>query len=135
MKLFTTLNENLSHVPIVVRYIISGGSGAVVNLSTLFVLTHFFGVWYLISSIVAFLISFIVGFILQRTWTFDHRTVNGLARHTSLYFSVLLSNTFLNTVVVFSLVEYMNIWYIIAQIISGAFIAVMSFFIYRKIFA
>ena len=121
-------------VPKVMRYVISGGSAAVLNIGTLFVLTHFFGVWYLASSVVAFLVGFVVSFVLQRTWTFDHRTTEGLARHTLLYFIVTVSNTLLNTMVVFGLVEYMRVWYVAAQIIAGAFIALTSFFIYRKIF-
>lgn len=148
MKSFCTLFANLNskmeendittflnRVPIVVRYIISGGSAAVLNIGTLFVLTHFFGVWYLISSVVAFLVGFLVSFTLQRTWTFDLRTADGLARHTSLYFVVALGNTFLNTVLVFCLVEYMHVWYVAAQIIAGLLIAVTSFFVYKRIFS
>lgn len=133
------MEEDLSgslflRIPKVARYIISGGSGAVVNIGTLFVLTHFFSVWYLASSVIAFLASFVVSFTLQRMWTFDHRTAEGLARHTSLYFVVAVGNTFLNTALVFGLVEYAQVWYVAAQIIAGVCIALSSFFIYRKIF-
>jgi len=117
-----------------VRYVVSGGSGAIVNIGSLFILTHFFGVWYLISSIIAFLASFVVSFTLQRAWTFDIRTTDGLARHTSLYFVVAVGNTFLNTVLVFGFVEYLYLWYVAAQVVAGAIIALMSFFLYRKIF-
>lgn len=123
-----------ARVPQVVRYILSGGSGAVVNIATLFVLTHFFGVWYLASSVIAFVTSFFVSFSLQRMWTFNQRTIDGLARHTSLYLFVTVGNTFLNTALVFTLVEYMSVWYIAAQIIAGIVIASISFFVYRKIF-
>ena len=105
-----------------------------VNLGSLFVLKHFFGVWYLASSIVAFVASFFVSFTLQRTWTFEHWTTNGLVRHSSLYLIVAIANTFLNTIIVFVLVEYLQVWYLAAQLVAGLCIAVMSFFIYRKIF-
>lgn len=124
----------IARVPRVVRYVISGGTGAVVNIGSLFILTHFLGVWYLVSSVIAFLLSFFVSFFLQRTWTFDLRTVDGLTRHTSQYFVVAVGNTFLNTALVFGFVEYAHIWYIAAQIIAGVVIALTSFFIYRKIF-
>jgi len=124
-----------TRIPRVMRYVISGGSAAVVNIGTLFVLTHFFGVWYLISSAIAFLVAFVASFTLQRAWTFDLRTADGLARHISLYFVVALGNTFLNTMLVFGLVEYARLWYIAAQIIAGFLVALASFFIYRKIFS
>ncbi|MCR4333491.1 MAG: glycosyltransferase [Patescibacteria group bacterium] len=128
------LNALRVRIPRPVRYIVSGGTAAVVNIGILFVLTHFAGIWYLASSVIAFLVAFFVSFILQRTWTFDQRTTDGLARHTSLYFIVTTVNTFVNTALVFSFVEYAHIWYIAAQVIAGALIAFASFFIYRKIF-
>lgn len=134
MKSLVGAYEYIYRAPRVVKYVISGGSGATVNLGTLFVLTHYVGIWYLLSSIIAFLISFFVGFTLQRTWTFNHRTSDGLVRHTSLYFAVVFGNTILNTVFVYSLVEFVHIWYIAAQFMSGILIACGSYFLYRKIF-
>ena len=55
----------------IVRFLISGSSAAGINLGTLFVLTHFFDVWYLLSSVVAFSVSFFVSFTLQKFWTFN----------------------------------------------------------------
>src|SRR3989344_279145 len=54
-----------------IRYIISGGTGAVVNLATLFVLVHFFQVWYLLSVIMAFVVAFFVSFSMQKFFTFN----------------------------------------------------------------
>ncbi len=123
-----------SRVPKTVRYVISGGTGAVVNIGTLFVLTHFFGVWYLTSSIIAFLIALQVSFVLQRLWTFEVLNIKGLAHHSMLYFTVAVMNTLINTATVFILVEYANVWYVAAQVIAAASIACYSFFMYRRIF-
>ncbi len=123
-----------SRVPKTVRYVISGGTAAFINIGTLFVLTHFFGVWYLTSSIIAFLIALQVSFALQRLWTFEVRSTEGLMRHSTLYFIVAVINTLINTGIVFVLVEYVSMWYVAAQIIAGLAIAMTSFFIYRRIF-
>lgn len=121
-------------IPRLVRYFISGGTGAVVNIGTLFLLTHFGGVWYVTSATLAFLTAFLVSFTLQRTWTFELRGTGQLARHTSLYFIVALFNTALNALFVYGLVEYLGVWYLLAQLISGIILAIGSFFLYRKIF-
>lgn len=123
-----------SRIPKAIRYIISGGTGAAVNLGSLFTLTHFFGVWYLFSSVVAFLASFLVSFMLQRAWTFDIRSRTGIMRHGSLYFLAALGNLALNTVLIYLFVEYVRLWYVFAQLVSGVIIAAISFFIYRRIF-
>lgn len=126
--------RNTLRVPKAVRYLVSGGTGAVVNIGTLFVCTHLFGVWYLVSATLAFLTAFGVSFVLQRSWTFERSGTERLMRHTVLYFAVAAVNTGINALLVYGLVEYGGVWYITAQILSGIAIAAGSFFVYRKIF-
>lgn len=120
-------------LPKMVRYVISGSTGAVANIGTLFVLTHFLGVWYLASSVVAFIVSFFVSFYLQRTWTFQQNLPNTVARHMMLYLLTALFNLALNTAIVYISVEYIGLWYVLAQIVAGAIVAVSSFFIYKHL--
>ena len=120
-------------LPKAVRYIISGGTGAVVNIGTLFVLTHFLGVWYLASSVIAFIVSCFVSFYLQRTWTFEQNLPGTVTRHMSLYLAVALFNLALNTAIVYVCVEYIGLWYVLAQIVASVIVAVSSFFIYQHL--
>lgn len=120
-------------LPKTLRYIISGGTGAAINIGTLFALTHFFGVWYLASSATAFIAAFFVSFYLQRTWTFQQGGSDGIRRHMALYFAAALFNLFLNTLIVYAMVEYFHLWYVFAQIIAGAAVAVFSFFVYQHL--
>lgn len=117
----------------IVRYIISGGSAAVVNLSLLYVLTEFFYIWYLVSATLAFISAFGVSFTLQKFWTFkDHKT-DDIHKQLSFYLVVILVNLALNALFVYLLVEYTGIWYMFAQIISGLIIAIESFFVYKLV--
>jgi putative flippase GtrA len=116
------------------RYIISGGTAAVVNLGTLYVLTRFFSVWYLAASVVAFVLSLIVSFTLQRTWTFRVYGNRAIMQHSSLYLLAALFNLALNTFILFLLVQYGHAGYIFAQFIAGVIVAFESYFLYRAIF-
>src|SRR3989344_3595798 len=51
-----------------VKYFFSGGAAVVVNLSFLYFLTEVLVLWYVISSIIAFFISLLTGFFLQKFW-------------------------------------------------------------------
>jgi len=118
-------------IPKAFRYIISGGTGAIVSIATLFVMTHFLGVWYLASSIAAFILSFFVSFYLQRTWTFERKQRNTLTRHMVLFLGIALLNLALNTCIVYIAVEYIGLWYVLAQIIAGIIVATSTFFVYQ----
>lgn len=113
------------------KYIISGGTATVVNLSLLYTLTEFFHIWYLISAAVAFVGAFGVSFTLQKFWTFRDHDTEDIHKQLSLYLVVVLVNLGINTLLVYLLVEHAGLWYIYAQIISAMIIAVESFFVYK----
>lgn len=113
------------------KYIVSGGTAAVANLSVLYVLTEVFNVWYLISASVSFIGAFAISFFLQKFWTFKDHETEGIHKQLSWYLAVILVNLALNALFVYFLVEHTGLWYMLAQVVSGLVIAVESFFVYR----
>ncbi|MBL8158370.1 GtrA family protein [bacterium] len=116
-----------------VRFILSGGLATAVNLGTLFVLTHFFDIWYLYSSIAAFAVSFFVSFSLQKFWTFAENSRTHLHIQATLYLLVMILTLILNTTIIYTLVEHANIHYLIGQLVSGICIAIINFFSYKHL--
>lgn len=117
---------------IILKYIISGGTAAAVNLLLLFFLTDVLGFWYVISAVLAFIVAFIVSFCFQKFWTFEDRSTERVRAQATVYFVVAIVNLTINTVLIYSFVELLAIHYLIAQIFSGIIIACESFFIYRR---
>lgn len=132
MKIEIILNLLFKYQKII-KYIISGGSGAVVNIGVLYLLTDVFGYWYLFSSMISFFSSCWISFILQKFWTFKDVSVDKFSKQALMFFFVQTVNLGLNTMLVYLLVEFLGLWYIAAQIISGVLIAISSFIIFSKI--
>lgn len=122
-----THNESINRVS---KFIISGAIGVSVNLS-IFHLLVVWGVSYLLGSILALLISIIIGFILQKYWTFENQHYNEIYYQFILYLLLALSNLFINTLVVYFLIDKLHVFYLLAQLVSAAIVAFYSFFIYR----
>jgi putative flippase GtrA len=57
------------------RYFLVGGFAFVCDTFTLFFLTHFLKVNYLVSAPVGFLVGTAVNYVLSRTWVFQRRTL------------------------------------------------------------
>ncbi len=114
-----------------IKYLISGGTAASVDLILLFLFTHFLGFHYLISAILAFMIAFFVSFYLQKFWTFRDNRKEIIYGQMAVYLTVALVNLGLNTGLMYLFVEYLRVWYLLAQVMAGAMIAVESFLIYR----
>lgn len=116
-----------------VRFVISGGTATAVNLGILFLLTHIFGLWYLTSSVIAFMVAFFVSFTLQKFWTFEDTSRNRLRSQAAIYFLIILFDLGVNTALMYFFVEYLHLHYLVAQLISGVMIAVMNFFSYKHL--
>lgn len=118
---------------IYVKYIISGGTAAGVDLVLLYILTDIVGLWYLLSAILAFIAAYFVSFYLQKFWTFRDNSRQRIYQQMTLYLIVGLTNLSINTFGMYILVDKLKVMYILAQIIMGALIAISSFLIYKFI--
>ena len=117
-----------------VKFVISGGSAAVVNLGAAYVLTDWLGFWYLTASVISFILSLVVSFSLQKFWTFRDHVLDHWHKQFLLYLIMAVANLAVNTWLVFIEVEWLNLWYLTAQFITGAFIGLYTFFLYRYLF-
>ncbi len=117
----------------VARYLISGGTATLANFTTLYVLTEFFGVWYLASSIVALAVGFVVSFLLQKFWAFKNKELERVHVQMTWHIMLSLTNVGINTVFLFVLVEHAHLWYMLAQFFSTGILACMNYFAYRYI--
>lgn len=116
----------------IVRYVIGGGTSAVVNLTVFFVSNSVFHVHYIVSSILAFIIAFFVSWTFQKFWTFkDHSRDN---MHIQGFY-YLLNSIFglgLNTLILYICVHYLSFIPILGQIVAGGLTAFCTFYISKK---
>jgi len=123
--------RNLHHFKQLTRYVISGGTATAVNLGLLYVFTDLAGIWYLLSAIISFILSFFVSFILQRFWTFGDKRKDRVYKQLMAYFGLSMMNLGLNTALMYFVVDILGVWYLLAQAIISALIALESFLVYK----
>mgnify|MGYP003394728403 CR=1 FL=1 len=114
------------------KFIIAGGTAFAVNIMALYSLTDLVHVYYLVSTVLAFMIAFCVSFILQKFWTFRDHSRDRMHIQLSLYLGMQGINLCLNAALMYVFVEYLHVWYILSQAIIAIGLAVMSFFINRR---
>jgi len=130
--LYTRLDERYPTHARVFRFLLSGGIALGTDLILLYLFTDVFGIWYLVSAIVAFILAFGVSFSLQKFWTFGDHSREGIHMQIGVYFFVALINLGLNTLLVYLFVEWAGLYYLFAQIVASALIAIESFFVYQR---
>lgn len=121
---------------VVFRYVVAGGTSAVVDLGVLYILNSFLHIQYLVSATLAFLVAFGISFTLHSGWTF--KMVTEIAptrthRQVILYLCASLFGLGLNTFLMYVFVSRVHLIVIVAQIIVGALVACVTFFISHNV--
>jgi len=113
------------------RYLISGGSAFITNITSLFILVHFFHMWYLLATVVSFIVSVYVSFMMQKFFTFNDYGKEKIRHQQVFYFGIQIFNLTVNTLLMYISVDLLHIHYIISQIIIASVMAISNFFVYK----
>jgi len=100
-----------------IRFCIVGGSGVVVNIGLLYLLTEFGGLYYLFSSALAIETSIITNFILNNYWTWKNKH-KGFFNRLVKFNLVSLVALVINIGILFFMTEIMGVWYILSNLIG-----------------
>jgi len=114
------------------KFIFSGGLAAGTKLAIFFVLFSIFHVWYLLASGIAFAFSVVVGFYMQKYFTFQDLSKEHTHKQASMFIFVSGINFLVNIVVMYVLVDAFRVNEILAQILTISIIACWNFFVYQK---
>lgn len=115
----------------IIKYLIAGGTSALVDLSLLYILTDILGIWYLISACLAFATAFFVSFFLQKFWTFRDGDKEVMYKQMGAYSGVAMANFLINIALMYALVDGFKIWYMLAQFMASGLIAIESYLVYN----
>lgn len=112
------LKNNLLNTRIL-KFSIVGVSGILVNMGILFILTEYFHILYLISSIIAIEISIISNFLLNDIWTWKDRIKKKcIYRFVQYHISVGITAVLVNWGILLILTELFDVYYLISNLIG-----------------
>ena len=109
------------------RYIFVGGVSALINISTLFILTDFCHIFYLISNIVGFILGLTTNYLLSKKFIFTTKITLSKSFEFFTYCAVGLIGLGLDTTIMWIATSKMGIYYIITKLISTACVFIWNF--------
>lgn len=119
-----------------IQFTVVGTMGALVQLSILYFLTDLLSIYYLISASISFVIAASLAFTLNRTWTFKIMGEKFVLKKRHQYPIYISSGAILfvfNLVFLSFLVEYFEIYYILAQFLTIILFGTFNFLTQKKI--
>jgi len=117
----------------VARFLMVGVTGFLTNLGVYSLLLYGTEMWYVTSAILAFVCGAIVSFTLHKFWTFNNRSRGKVRYEVLFYVSIAIINILVNSHLLIIMVQNMMFGRLISNVISNAFVAVWSFFVYKYV--
>jgi predicted glycoside hydrolase/deacetylase ChbG (UPF0249 family)/putative flippase GtrA len=113
------------------RFILAGLSATVTNLLVLYVSTEYVKMWYMASAVLAYIAATSISFYLQKYWTFHQGSRPYSKKEMALFFGNSSLAIVFSVYGLWLLVEHVGIWYMAAQIILIACIALWNFIFFK----
>ena len=109
------------------RYLVVGGVAFAIDFGSLYVLTEFAGLHYLVSAAVAFLLGLITNYWLSRVWVFDRRTTQNVTMEFLVFAVIGIIGLGLNEAIIWFAAEKLQIHYMIAKAFSSGVVLIWNF--------
>lgn len=110
------------------RYTFVGGFAFIVDFGTLFVLTEFFGIHYLVSAGIAFIFGLTVNYFLSVKWVFNNRVMENRWMEFLLFALIGLVGLGLTELFLWILTNIFLIYYLFSKIITAIIVYFWNFF-------
>ena len=123
------LSKNI--VKQILKFGVVGGGAFLIDYSLLFILTDIFHIYYLTSSVISFIVSFIFNYILSITWVFEAKKQD--IKQVVMFLILSLIGLGLNQIIMYLSVDIFKIYYMVSKLFATVIVMVYNF-ITRKIF-
>jgi putative flippase GtrA len=110
------------------RYTFVGGFAFLVDFSTLYFLTEYFNIYYLLSAGIAFTFGLIINYFLSVKWVFNSRAMKSRPLEFLLFTLIGLVGLGLNELFLWVLTDILLIYYLLSKIITTVIVYLWNFF-------
>ena len=110
------------------RYGFVGGAAFLVDYGVLVLLTEVFGMHYLLSATISFILGLITNYLLSVVWVFNNRTLGNRWAEFAVFAIIDVIGLGLNALIMYVCTDKMGIHYMISKIISTVIVFFWNFF-------
>ena len=114
------------------RYAFVGGAAFIVDFGTLYLLTNYLGIHYLVSATISFILGLATNYILSIVWVFNNSKLQSRFWEFVIFAIIGVIGLGLNALIMYIATDLCSIHYLLSKIISTIIVFFWNFFA-RKI--
>ncbi|MGL4849509.1 MAG: GtrA family protein [Clostridium sp.] len=114
-----------------ILYIIFGGATTVINLGVYYIMTRYLNMEFVLSNVVAWIVSVIFAFITNKIFVFNSRKLHlgTIVKECIQFFSSRAFTGGLDIVLLWIMVDYMHLEDMISKVVIGVLIVILNYVI------
>ena len=113
------------------KYVLVGGIAFILDFTTLFALTEFAGLYYLVSASCGFVLGLAVNYLLCIRWIFSFRSLTNASHEFALFALVGVLGLLLNNALLYVQTEFLGFHYLASKLVAAAVILMFNFSLRR----
>jgi len=113
------------------KYVLVGGIAFILDFTTLFALTEFAGLYYLVSATCGFVLGLAVNYLLCIRWIFSFRSLTNASHEFALFALVGVLGLLLNNALLYVQTEFLGFHYLASKLVAAAVILMFNFSLRR----
>jgi putative flippase GtrA len=116
-----------------IRYTFVGGLAFLVDFGTLYLLTEFIHLHYLLSAGIAFILGLLTNYLLSIRWVFTTRSVRNKKIEFLIFAIIGLAGLGLNELFLWIFTSLLGIYYLLSKILTAILVYLWNFFVRKFI--
>lgn len=116
-----------------IRYTFVGGFAFIVDFGTLFLLTEYLNLHYLVSAAIAFILGLVTNYFLSIGWVFTRHSVSDKRIEFIVFALIGLVGLGLNELFLWLFTDLAGMYYLISKILTAVLVYLWNFFVRKLI--
>lgn len=116
------------------RYIFVGGTAFFVDIFFLYVFSDIFGIYYLISAVLSFLISVLVNYVLSKKWIFSRANLDSKVLEFNLFVLISAVGLVFTEILLYFFTDIVGLYYLVSKFIATVIVLFWNFTARRFMF-
>jgi putative flippase GtrA len=110
------------------RYTFVGGAAFIADFGTLYILTEYFKIHYLVSAAISFILGLLINYFLSVKWVFNSRAMKNRTLEFLLFTLIGVIGLGLNELFLWILTDVLLIYYLLSKIFTTIIVYFWNFF-------
>ncbi|MDD4991687.1 MAG: GtrA family protein [Paludibacter sp.] len=115
------------------RYLIAGFIAFSVDALLLYLLTDYFHIYYLLSTVFAFALGLLASYIINVVWVFDNRKQKQQSVELVIFITISAVGLVVTFVLMWFLTSVLSIFYLYSKVITTAIVFIWNFIAKKRI--